>query len=189
MRATKAQLIDKSYNNYCLNSFYRTNRVCQFAGVLRGSIALAGQLSARETSHLDGLTFLNSGETTCQGTNSTQGRQLMGKRDDLIQKYAQDLQQKCNVTPDMDLLRKVTIGCGPAIYNDDASTVSGSDPDELNTVKKNFLVKKLGLSEQQDLDGGIASVIETYGRSNRNKYRAVVYYLLTKHFGKESAYG
>ncbi|NRB32655.1 MAG: DUF2853 family protein [Rhizobiaceae bacterium] len=112
----------------------------------------------------------------------------MGKRDDLIQKYAQDLQQKCNVTPDMDLLRKVTIGCGPAIYNDDASTVSGSDPDELNTVKKNFLVKKLGLSEQQDLDGGIASVIETYGRSNRNKYRAVVYYLLTKHFGKESVY-
>lgn len=28
-----------------------------------------------------------------------------------------------------------------------------------------------------------------YGRSERNKYRAVVYYLLTKHFGKESVYG
>ena len=112
----------------------------------------------------------------------------MGKRDELIQKYAQDLKQKCNVTPDMDLLRKVTIGCGPSIYNADASTVSGSDPDELNTVKKNFLMKKLGLSDQQDLDGGIASVMETYGRSNRNKYRAVVYYLLTKHFSKENAY-
>ena len=113
----------------------------------------------------------------------------MGKRDELIQKYAQDLEQKCNVTPDMDLLRKVTIGCGPSIYNADASTVSSSDQDELNTVKENFLMKKLGLSEQQELDAGIASVMEVYGRSNRNKYRAVVYYLLTKHFSREHVYG
>ncbi|MDA9775364.1 DUF2853 family protein, partial [Algibacter sp.] len=35
---------------------------------------------------------------------------------------------------------------------------------------------------------GIASVMDTYGKSNRNKYRAVVYYMLTKHFGKESIY-
>ena len=35
----------------------------------------------------------------------------------------------------------------------------------------------------------INSVIETYGRSERNKYRAVVYYMLTKHFGKEAVYG
>lgn len=113
----------------------------------------------------------------------------MGKRDELIQKYAQDLEQKCNVTPDMDLLRKVTIGCGPSIYNADASTVSSSDADELNTVKENFLMKKLGLSEQQELDAGIASVMDVYGRSNRNKYRAVVYYLLTKHFSREHVYG
>ena len=36
--------------------------------------------------------------------------------------------------------------------------------------------------------GGVQKAIETYGRSNRNKYRAVIYYLLTKHFGKEDAY-
>ena len=35
----------------------------------------------------------------------------------------------------------------------------------------------------------INAVIDTYGRSERNKYRAVVYYMLTKHFGKESVYG
>jgi len=34
----------------------------------------------------------------------------------------------------------------------------------------------------------INSVIETYRRPERNKYRAVVYYMLTKHFGKESVY-
>jgi hypothetical protein len=112
----------------------------------------------------------------------------MSKRDELITKYAADLKDKCGVNPDMDLLTKVTIGCGPSIYNADASTVSGSDESELNTVKNNFLIKKLGLSESDDLDGGIDAVMETYGRSNRNKYRAVVYYLLTKHFGKESIY-
>ncbi|MEM6896443.1 MAG: DUF2853 family protein, partial [Pseudomonadota bacterium] len=34
----------------------------------------------------------------------------------------------------------------------------------------------------------INQVIETYGKSERNKYRAVVYYMLTKHFGKEGVY-
>lgn len=88
----------------------------------------------------------------------------------------------------MDLLTKVTIGCGPSIYNSDASTVSGTDDAELATVKNNFLIKKLGLNDSADLDKGIAAVIEQYGKSNRNKYRAVVYYLLTKHFKKESVY-
>ncbi|ALJ03879.1 hypothetical protein APS56_01355 [Pseudalgibacter alginicilyticus] len=112
----------------------------------------------------------------------------MSKRDELIAKYASDLKDKCGVTADMDLLTKVTIGCGPSIYNADAATVSGSDASELATVKNNFLIKKLGLKDSEDLDKGIAAVIEQYGQSNRNKYRAVVYYLLTKHFKKESVY-
>ncbi|AXG71893.1 hypothetical protein KORDIASMS9_04151 [Kordia sp. SMS9] len=112
----------------------------------------------------------------------------MSKRDELIAKYATDLKDKCGVTPDMDLLTKVTIGCGPAIYNKDAATVSGSDEKELATVKNNFLIKKLGLADSADLDNAIDAVIEKYGRSNRTKYRAVVYYLLTVHFGKEAVY-
>lgn len=112
----------------------------------------------------------------------------MSKRDELIAKYAADLKEKCGVNADMDLLTKVTIGCGPSIYNADASTVSGSDESELATVKNNFLIKKLGLKDGANLDEGINAVMETYGKSNRNKYRAVVYYLLIKHFGKESVY-
>ena len=112
----------------------------------------------------------------------------MSKRDELITKYAADLKDKCGVTPDMDLLTKVTIGCGPSIYNTDSSTVSGSDQKELATVKNNFLIKKLGLSDSPDLDKAIDAVIEQYGRSNRSKYRAVVYYLLTVHFNKQSVY-
>jgi hypothetical protein len=112
----------------------------------------------------------------------------MGKRDDLIAKYADDLKNKCGMTPDMVLLTKVTIGCGPSIYNADASTVAGSQPSELETVKNSFLMKKLGLADEPELMAAIDKAIETYGRSERNKYRAVIYYMLTKHFGKESIY-
>jgi Protein of unknown function (DUF2853) len=112
----------------------------------------------------------------------------MSKRDDLIAKYADDLKNKCKMNPDMDLLTKVTIGCGPAIYNADSETVAGSDKSELETVKNNFLIKKLGLADSPALMEAIDAVIDTYGRSERNKYRAVVYYMLTKHFGKEAIY-
>ena len=112
----------------------------------------------------------------------------MGKRDDLIAKYADDLKNKCKVTPDMALLTKVTIGCGPSIYDNDASTVAASDKEELERIKANFLVKKLGLKDGPALMEGINKAVATYGQSERNKYRAVVYYMLTKHFGKESAY-
>ena len=113
----------------------------------------------------------------------------MGRRDELIAQYADDLRNKCGVEPDMDLLTKVTIGCGPSIYDADASTVAATQESELETVKNNFLIKKLGLSDGPELMDAINKVIDQYGRSERNKYRAVVYYLLTKHFGRESVYG
>ena len=113
----------------------------------------------------------------------------MGRRDELIAKYADDLRNKCGMEPDMGLLTKVTIGCGPSIYDADAATVAASQPAELETVKKNYLMKKLGLADGPALDEAIKAVIETYGKSERNKYRPVVYYMLCKHFGKESVYG
>ena len=88
----------------------------------------------------------------------------------------------------MALLTKVTIGCGPSIYNADASTVAGSQPAELETVKNNFLMKKLGLPDGPEFMEAISKVIEVYGKSERNKYRAVICYMLTKHFGKEAVY-
>ncbi|WP_428225785.1 DUF2853 family protein [Flavobacterium sp.] len=112
----------------------------------------------------------------------------MSKRDELIEKYAGELKDKLGMTPDMDLLTKVVVGCGPSIYNQDSSTVSGSQQSELDTVKNNFLIKKLGLADGPELDAAIDAVMEKYGRSNKNKYRAVVYYLLTLHFNKESVY-
>ena len=112
----------------------------------------------------------------------------MSKRDELIAKYAFDLKEKIGEDTDLDLLEKVTIGLGPSIYDPDSSTISGTDKSELITVKENFLMKKLGLNESPELDEAIDSVLEKYGKSNRNKYRAVVYYLLTKYFKKEDVY-
>lgn len=113
----------------------------------------------------------------------------MGRREDLIERYAADLREKCGVEPDMDLLTKVTIGCGPSIYDADACTIAATQAHEIETVRKGFLMGKLGLPEGPDLDAAIEKAIETYGRSERNKYRAVVHYLLTRHFGKEAVYG
>ncbi|MEM6723973.1 MAG: DUF2853 family protein [Bacteroidota bacterium] len=95
---------------------------------------------------------------------------------------------KLNISFDADLLSAVAKGLGPSIYNADAAKVSSSDAVELDRVKANFLIKKLGLSDGDDLDGGIAAVVDQLGSANRNKYRAMFYYLLVKHYGKESVY-
>ncbi len=111
----------------------------------------------------------------------------MGKRDELIEKYQGEM-KKMGVSYHTVLFEKVVIGCGPSIYNADAETVSGTDPSELATVKNNFLIKKLGLNDSAELDKAIDATVEKMGRSNRNKYRAIFYYLLTVHFKKESVY-
>ncbi len=112
----------------------------------------------------------------------------MGKRDELVAKYVKDLKEKCGHAADVELLTKVVIGCGPAVYREDASTVSATDSEEIERIRSNFLVRKLGLKPGDNLDAAISAVNEQYGKSNRNKYRAVFYYLLVRHFKRESAY-
>ncbi len=112
----------------------------------------------------------------------------MSKFDEKVAQYKKFMDDK-NLRSNSDLLRAVTKGLGPSIYKRDAETVSGSDPKELATVKNNFLIKKLGLTDSPALDEAIAEVMEKIGKSERNKYRAVVYYMLMKKFDKESVYG
>jgi hypothetical protein len=50
------------------------------------------------------------------------------------------------------------------------------------------LIKKLGLDDSPALDAAIKEVCEQLGSANRNKYRAIFYYLLVKKFGKEAVY-
>ncbi len=113
---------------------------------------------------------------------------MSSKRDELVEKYAAHIREKFGSSPDINLLESVAKGLGPAIYNRDASTVSGTDEKELETVKNNFLVKKLGMKDSPELMDAIKKVVSRYGISERTKYRAVVYYMLAKHFKKESVY-
>ena len=110
------------------------------------------------------------------------------KRAELLDQYAKHIQEKFSESSDMEFLEKVTIGLGPAVYNRDASLVSGSDEGELETVKNNFLIKKLGLPDGPHLMHAIKEVMREYGASERTKYRAVVYYILARRFKKETAY-
>lgn len=110
------------------------------------------------------------------------------KRDELIEKYAGHLVSKFDVQPDMDLLKKVTVGLGPSIYNRDSANVSSTDSRELERVKTNFLLGKLGLKDGPELMDALHGIMSKYGASQRTKYRAVVYYLLVRHFRKEAIY-
>lgn len=112
----------------------------------------------------------------------------MSKRDEYIAKYAAKFEEVTGSEPDMDLLTKVVIGLGPSIYNADAETVASSDDGEMETVKKNFLIGKLGLEDNDALTAGLDKVIDAYGRSNPKKFRAILYYMLAKEFGKEGVY-
>ncbi|MBA6156962.1 DUF2853 family protein [Tenacibaculum sp. S7007] len=112
----------------------------------------------------------------------------MSKFDEKVELYKKFMDDR-DIRSNTDLLKAVTKGLGPSIYKKDAETVSGTDAKELETVKKNFLMKKLGLADSPELDKAIDEVMERIGRSERNKYRAVVYYMLTKKFDKEGVYG
>ncbi|RCS27735.1 DUF2853 family protein [Polaribacter sp. WD7] len=112
----------------------------------------------------------------------------MSKFDEKVALYKKFMDDR-NLRSNTELLAAVTKGLGPSIYKKDAETVSGSDPKELATVKNNFLIKKLGLPDTAALDEGIEEVMERIGKSERNKYRACVYYMLVKKFDKESVYG
>lgn len=106
----------------------------------------------------------------------------MNKREERIAKYTADL-EKLGLGVDAALLDACVTACGPSIYNDDSETVAATDAEEIARVRKNFVEKYLGVSDEAKAAAGIDAAIEQYGRSNRSKYRAVLYYLLSKHFG------
>jgi len=111
----------------------------------------------------------------------------MSKLEEKIALYTESA-KKLGLDLEEEFIAKVTKALGPSIYNKDAESVSCTDSSELETVKKNFLLKKLGLEDTPVLDEAIKKVCETLGSSNRNKYRALFYALLAKEFNKESIY-
>lgn len=111
----------------------------------------------------------------------------MSKLDEKVAAYVAEA-KKLKLDIDAGLIASVAKGLGPSIYKADAETIAASDKAELDRLKNNFLIKKLGLKDDAKLDAAIEEVIEAVGKSNKNKYRAIVYALLVKKFKKESIY-
>jgi hypothetical protein len=112
----------------------------------------------------------------------------MSKRDEKIEAMIVEA-KKLNISISDDLISKVAIGLGPVLYNKDTATVACGQPAELETVKNNFLKKKLGLTNSDaELDTAIKEVCEQLGSSNKSKYRVHFYALLAMKFKKESIY-
>jgi hypothetical protein len=111
----------------------------------------------------------------------------MSKLDEKVALYT-EAAEKLDLGLSEDLIAKVAAALGPSLYNKDAETVSCTDESELETVKKNFLEKKLGISDHTLFDTALKSVCEKMGKSNPKKYRTLFYALLAKEFGKEDLY-
>ena len=78
-------------------------------------------------------------------------------------------------------MKNIVKYCGIALRSRDASTVSSSDPKELQTVKNGFAKKKLELSPE-DAQAGIDKVCEIM-KGDRAKHRVTFYYLLAEATG------
>ena len=107
------------------------------------------------------------------------------KRDAKIALYIEDIKKHYGEV-DEAFVAIIVKNLGPSIYRRDAELVSCSDPKELDTVRRNFLMKKLGIDASQAvLDAAIQDVC-TELKGVRTKYRATFYYSLAKKFKKES---
>lgn len=98
----------------------------------------------------------------------------MSKFDEAMENYRSTLS---TIEVDEALLDRIAKDLGPSIYLADASLVACSDQTELDRVKNNFLIGKLGCEDGPALDEAISSVCNRM-KGIQNKYRAVFYYLL-----------
>lgn len=98
-----------------------------------------------------------------------------------MEKYTDQL-KKIGVPVNKDLLEKVTKGLGAANYKLDAMFVATSDKKELETVLKNFVMKKCAAVDKEK---GMKAVCAAKEKMSgvRKKYRGVFYYILAKKLG------
>lgn len=98
-----------------------------------------------------------------------------------VRKYAPDA--------DASVIAAIVRYCGIALQNRDSSLVSFSDPAETDRVRENYLKKKLGLTDSDEvLDEAIADVGERM-RADPTKNRVTVYYLLAEKLRRLSVFG
>ncbi|MCT1459066.1 DUF2853 family protein [Aestuariimicrobium sp. p3-SID1156] len=70
----------------------------------------------------------------------------------------------------------------------DSAVVALGDATERETVKTNFLKKKLGITDEAAMDAALAEV-DAAMKGDRHKSRVAVYYLLAEKFNKLDVFG
>jgi len=100
----------------------------------------------------------------------------MATKIEKIALYSEEV-KKFDSNPDLELLEKITGLLWPSIFNKDSETVACTDKTELERVLTSSVIEKLGLNISMS---DLKAVCEKMGSSNRNKYRAIFYYLLAK---------
>jgi outer membrane protein OmpA-like peptidoglycan-associated protein len=97
--------------------------------------------------------------------------------------------RKYAANADENVVQAIVRYCGIALQSRDGQLVAMSDKKERDTVRENYLKKKLGLTHTDgELDDAILSVGEVM-KADRTKNRVTVYYLLAEKFGLLSAFG
>jgi outer membrane protein OmpA-like peptidoglycan-associated protein len=97
--------------------------------------------------------------------------------------------RKYAANADENVVQAIVRYCGIALQSRDGQLVAMSDKKERETVRENYLKKKLGLSQSDDvLDDAVIAVGQRM-KEDRTKNRVTVYYLLAEHFGLLSAFG
>ncbi len=88
--------------------------------------------------------------------------------------------KKYDAKADEDIVRKIVNYCGIALNSRDGKFVACTDEEERNTVRDNFLKKKLGLKgDDGELDAKVTAICE-HMKKDRLKNRVVFYYLLAQ---------
>jgi len=111
----------------------------------------------------------------------------MSKFDDVMDRCVKQMKEQ-KIPVDRPLLEKIGKSLGPSLYSRDASLVAAGQKSELETIKKNYLIKKLGCKDGPELDKALDRAVKKIGKSRRNKLRPVFYYLLVKDLKKEKKY-
>lgn len=111
----------------------------------------------------------------------------MSKFDTEVERCIKQMKEQ-KIGVDRALLEAIAKSLGPSLYKRDAALVAAGQKSELETIKKNLLIKKLGCEDGPALDKAIDKAVKKIGKSRRNKLRPVFYYLLVKDLGKESVY-
>ena len=103
-----------------------------------------------------------------------------------LDKFKANAVEQLNAAGESDiddaLLTKLVDNLKLVIDNQDARSVAGSDPAELETVRKNFVVKKLGIDDKDQGTAAVKAVAEKMSGSH-TKNRAAFYYLVQKALG------